>query len=486
MAKLNAKIAMTQVSAILKGNIVTALFFRIFIVLLSTYPIASLSLELKGVGRRVPAQIFIEWGKQFSAENPDTTIKYQVGNANEGIKQVELGTVDFGDTDTPLTKAELDTKGLAQFPYMFTAITPVINVPNIFNGQLKLDGKALGDIFLGKITKWNDAAIVATNPRLQLPNEKILVVHGTEGASGTYSMNAYLSKVNSEWKAKTGNGAVINWPVGTAMDSLFSMGQYVKKTPYSIGYSEISYARKNEIIYVQLKNSNGNFVSPHTGSVEKALSNVTWKPDNGFCEDITDEKGADSWPISSASYIVIKKTSDNIERRLTLLNFLGWGIRLGDMIVTDLDFMPIQRTVLPQIRSTWNDTPLSLEGAEVVNAKQVLDLRTNGVPIIDARVAAEYEEAHIPKAISVPYAEKSAKSSNFNSSVDRFDFSKLPENKNAGIVFYCNAGACWKGYKAAAVSVKAGYKKVYWFRGGLPEWQSKNYPVESSGSSHKQ
>ena len=394
-----------------------------------------------------------------------------------------MGTADFGDTDTPLTKAELEKKGLAQFPYMFTAITPVISVPNIFNGQLRLDGKTLGDIFLGKITKWNDAAIVATNPRLPLPNEEIRVVHSSEGSSGTYSMNMYLSKVNPEWKSKTGTGATISWPVGTARANLISMGEYIKKTPYSIGYSEIAYARKNEVIYVQLQNSNGTFVSPHTGSVENAVQNVSWKSANGFCEEITDKKGAGSWPITSASYIVIRKTSDNVKQRLALLKFLGWGISLGDMIVTDLDFMPVKRSILPQIRSTWNDTPLNLEGAEVINAKQVLELRAGGVPIIDARVAAEYDEAHIPKAISVPYAEKSEKSANFNPLLDHFDLSKLPSNKNAGIVFYCNAGACWKGYKAAAVTVNAGYKKVYWFRGGLPEWQSKNYPVEASASS---
>ena len=161
-------------------------------------------------------------------------------------------------------------------------------------------------------------------------------------------------------------------------------------------------------------------------------------------------------------------------------------MHIGDMVVTSLDFMPIKRTILPQIRNSWNDTPLSLDGAEVVNAKQVLDLKTSGVPIIDARVGAEYEEAHVANAISIPYAEKSTKASNFNPVLDHFDLSKLPSNKNAGIVFYCNAGACWKGYKAAAVTVAAGYKKVYWFRGGLPEWQEKSYPTESSGSTvHK-
>ena len=464
----------------------TAQFFRIFVVLLSIYPIASLSFELKGVGRRVPAQIFDGWDKQYSAQNADTTMKYETVNANESVKRVELGTADFGDTDIPLSKDELEKNELAQFPYMFTAITPVINVPNIYGGQLKLDGKTLGDIFLGKITKWNDAAIAATNPKLPLPNENILVVHGSEESSGTYSMNIYLAKVNSEWKSKTGMGATPKWPVGTAMGNLISMGDYIKKTPYSIGYSEISYARKNQLVYVQLQNNSGTFVSPHTGSVESAVQNVKWKSANGFCEDITDGKGSASWPITSASYIIIKKTSDNLKRRLDLLKFLGWALTRGDMIVADLDFMPIKRTIVPQIRSIWNDTPLNLEGGEVVNAKQVLDLRTSGVPIIDARVAAEYGEAHIPNAISLPYAEKSEKSSNFNPLLDHFDLSKLPVDKNAGIVFYCNAGACWKGYKAAIVTVNAGYKKVYWFRGGLPEWQGKSYPVETSGSSkHK-
>lgn len=457
--------------------------FRIFILLLSLYPAMSFANDLKGVGRNVSAQIFDNWAKQFSAQYKETTIKYAALNAKEGIKHVEQTTADFSETDTPLSKKELDEHGLTQFPYMFTAITPVVNLPNIFNGQLKLDGKTLGDIFLGNITKWNDPAIVATNPRLPLPDEKILVFYGSEGSGGTYSMNNYLSKVNAEWKTKVGTGAAINWPVGTPMADLITMGNQVKKTPYSIGYTEISFARKSEAIYVQLQNSHGKFVSPHTGSIESSVQNVSWKASNGFIEDITDDKGAASWPITSASYIVIKKTSDNIKRRLELLQFIGWGLTRGDMIVTDLDFMPLNRKVFTQIRTIWNDTPLRLEGAEVVDAKQVLELRTNGTLIVDSRVAPEYKEEHIPKAVSIPYVEKSEKSSNFNPDVDQFDLTKLPANKNAGIVFYCNAGACWKGYKAAVVAVNAGYRKVYWFRGGLPEWKSRSYPTESAVTS---
>lgn len=454
--------------------------FRFLLALLTVVPVAAHAFDLKGTGRRVPAEIFDEWGKQYSAQNADTTITYKVTNGIDSITQVEEGKVDFGDTDMPLSKKELEDKGLAQFPFMFTAITPIIHLPNIFDGQLRLDGKTLAYIFLGRITKWNDAAIVALNPRLHLPDEKILVVHGADGSSGNYAMHSYLSKVSPEWRAAAGTGASPHWPTGTTIPSLFAMGDYVKKTPYTIGYSEISHARKSEITYVQLQNSNGKFVSPHTGSVEKALQNVSWKSSNGFCEQITDEKGTESWPIVAASYIVVRKTSGDVQHRLALLKFLGWGLYLGNMIVTNLDFMPINRSMLTQIRSIWNDTPLTLDGAQVVDAKQVLDLRTNGVPIIDARIAPEYAEAHIPKAISVPYGEKSEKSANFNPEVDHFDLSKLPPNKNSGVVFYCNAGACWKGYKAAAVAIKAGYKNVYWFRGGLPEWMGKSYPVESS------
>ena len=145
-----------------------------------------------------------------------------------------------------------------------------------------------------------------------------------------------------------------------------------------------------------------------------------------------------------------------------------------------LHFMPIKRTILPHIRNSWNDTPLSIEGGEIVTAKQVLDLSAGGVLIVDARAANEFNEAHIANAINVPYAEKSKKETSFNPTADQFDLSKLPTDKKAGVVFYCNAGSCWKGYKAAIVAIQAGYKKVYWLRGGIPEWQEKNFPTGSS------
>ena len=446
---------------------------------LALYSSTLVALELNGAGRRIPAPIFSLWGEHYSKLRPGITVKYQAVSATEGLKQLSSGTADFGETDIPLSKEELDKMGLAQFPYMFSAITPVFNLPGV-TGQVKLTGKMLGDIFLGNIKKWNDTSIVNLNPRLKLPNENIQVVHLVPERGGTYNLSTYLSKVNPEWASKVGAGATLKWPVGTSIENLYEMAAYVKKTPYSLGYSENAYARKNQLSFIQLQNQAGAFVSPHTGSIEEATRDVKWKAANGFREDLIDTAGEGAWPITSASYFLIKKTSDNIERRQALLSFIGWGMSHGDLDVTSLDFLPVPRTLIPVIRNSWNDTPLVLEGASVVNAIQVNAMLANSVPIVDARVETEYSTEHITGAISVPYLEKSAKAANFNPAHDKFDLSKLPANKKADIIFYCNAGACWKGYKAAVAAINAGYQKVHWFRGGMPEWGEKGLPTESS------
>jgi phosphate transport system substrate-binding protein len=445
------------------------------------HPATSFSIELNGAGRRIPAPIFSLWGEHFSQLKPGITIKYQAVSATEGLKQLSSGSADFGETDNPLSKEELDKMGLVQFPYMFSAITPIVNLPNV-EGQINLTGKILGDIYLGKIKKWNDDAIANLNPRMKLPNEKILVAHLVPERGGTYNLSSYLAKVNPEWASKVGVGVTLNWPVGTAIENLYEMGAYVKKTPYSIGYSENSYARKNQLSLIKLQNAAGKFVSPHIGSIEEAVRDIKWKAANGFKEDLIDTSGPGAWPITSASYFLIKKTSDNIESRQGLLSFIGWGMSHGDMDVTSLDFLPVPRTLISIIRNSWNDTPLILEGADVVHAAQVKAFQASGMLIVDARVEAEYIAEHITNAINIPYIEKSAKAANFNPQQDKFDISKLPSNKNTEMVFYCNAGACWKGYKAAVAAIKAGYKKVHWFRGGMPEWGEKGLPTEASFS----
>ena len=455
----------------------TKLVHFISTVLFLIYPALAYSIELKGAGRRIPAPIFTLWSQHYSQLRPGTTVTYQAVSAAEGFKQLSSGKADFGETDFPLSKEELDKLGLAQFPYMFSAITPIVNLPNI-EGQISLTGKILAEIYLGKIKKWNDDAIANINPRLRLPSEKILVAHLVPERGGTYNLSTYLAKVHPEWASKVGVGVTLNWPVGTAIENLYEMGAYVKKTPYSIGYSENSYARKNQLSLVKLQNKAGRFVSPHMGSIEDAVRDIKWNVSNGFKEDLIDTPGPESWPITSASYFLITKTSDNVAARQALLSFIGWGMSHGDLDVTSLDFLPVPRKLISTIRNSWNDTPLVLEGADVVNASQVKAFQASGMLIVDARVESEYIYEHITNAINIPYLEKSAKAANFNPQLDKFDLSKLPANKNTEIVFYCNAGACWKGYKAAVAAIKAGYKKVHWFRGGMPEWGEKGFPTE--------
>lgn len=457
----------------------TKFFGFIAALTLSIYSTASFSIELNGAGRRIPAPIFALWAQHYSQLRPGITVNYQAVSAAEGFKQLSSGKADFGETDHPLSKEELDKMDLAQFPYMFSAITPVVNLPNI-EGQVNMTGKILADIYLGKISKWNDSALLNINPRIKLPNEKILVAHLVPERGGTYNLSSYLAKVHPEWASKVGVGVTLKWPVGTAIENLYEMGAYIKKTPYSIGYSENSYARKNQLSLVKLQNSSGRFISPHIGSIEEAVKDIKWKAANGFREDLIDSSSAGAWPITSASYFLIRKTSDNIERRIALLGFIGWGLNRGDMDVTSLDFLPIPRSLTPIIRNSWNDTPLVLDGAIVASAAQVKALQASGVPIIDTRVESEYNTEHISGAINVTYFEKSAKSAIFSPHHDKFDLSKLPSNKNNDLVIYCNAGACWRSYKASVAAIKAGYKKVYWFRGGMPEWTEKGYPTEAS------
>lgn len=443
-------------------------------------PTMAFSIDLKGVGRRIPASLFSEWSAHYATKYPGNSVTYQAVNATEGIKQVEQKSADFGETDAPLTQQELTQRGLAQFPYMISAITPVINIPGVSEGEMNLTGKVLGDIFLGKITSWNDPAITDLNPRLKLPSAQILVAHRTAEGGATYTFSHFLSASNAEWASRVGSGVNLNWPTGVALDTLYAMGDYIKKTPYSIGYSEIAYTRKNKLTYVKLQNPSGAFVSPHAGSVEDALEGIKWDAGKGFNESLVNRPGAGSWPMTSASYIIISKTSDNIEKRQALLGFLGWCLRVGELDVMKLDFMPVSHRLIPLIRNSWNDTPLVLEGATVVTAPQVKELHEKGVPIVDARIAVEYQTAHIPGAINVVYGEKSKKVADFNPANDHFDLSKLPKDKNAQVIFYCNAGACWKGYKASVAAIRAGYKKVLWMRGGIPEWIDKGFPTESS------
>lgn len=322
----------------------------LFLALSST---AAWAAEITGAGSVFIAPLFSAWGTSYSQHVRKTSIKYEASNASEGIRRISGKSVDFGQTDMPLSIDELKQKGLFQFPATLVAFTPIINIPGVSSGQLRLDGKTLGDIFMGKITKWNDPAIVAMNREIKLPNEAIKVAYRKLGASGTYVLSSYIARHNPAWKDTVGVGLTVAWRTGHPMETIKDMAKFIKDNPYSIGYTEFSHVIKNGLKYVQLQNRDGQFVKPSPRSVSAAARTAEWDVAKGFYIDLSDVAGAESWPMTSASYILIRKVADNPEHSKELLDYFNWGLRVGDLAAVQGDFIPLPASVCNTVRAGW-------------------------------------------------------------------------------------------------------------------------------------
>jgi phosphate transport system substrate-binding protein len=328
-------------------------WLRFAVLLLAFTPITIRAAEITGAGSVFIAPLFSSWGTLYSQHVGDISIKYQGLNSSEGIKRIEASAVDFGQTDMPLKIDVLNQKGLFQFPVTLVAFTPIVNLPGIAAGQLKLDGKTLGDIFYGKIKKWNDPAIAAMNIGTPLPNADIVVAYRKVGASGTYVLSSYIAKNNPEWNSNIGVGLTIPWPTGHGMETIKDMAAFIKETPYSIGFTEFSHVIKNGLKYVRLKNREGEFIKPSPDSIAAAARNATWAADNGFYNELTDGAGTGTWPMTSASFVLLRKVSDKPEHSREALKFFNWVLRVGQLSAIQGDFMPLPDAVSATVRSSW-------------------------------------------------------------------------------------------------------------------------------------
>lgn len=326
----------------------------VFALLLVSFTTATWASELKGVGSMFIAPLFTNWSSSYAQHvKVNTSVKYESVNASEGIKRISNKSVDFGQTDMPLNMDELNQKGLFQFPAILVAFTPIFNLPGVESGQLRLDGKTLGDIFMGKISKWNDPAIAALNWNINLPNETIKLAYRTKGTSGTYVFSNYVAKYNPEWKETMGVGLVVPWRVGQGTESIKELGDYIKQTPYSLAVTEFSYVLKNRIKYVQLKNRDGQFVKPSPDSVSEAAKLAQWDVANGFYVDLNDQAGAKTWPMTSASFVLVRRVADDPERSKEMLNYFNWSLRVGGMSAIQGDFIPLPSSVSNTVRASW-------------------------------------------------------------------------------------------------------------------------------------
>jgi phosphate transport system substrate-binding protein len=306
--------------------------------------------EITGAGATFPAPVYSKWASDY---NKATGIKvnYQSIGSGGGIKQIDSKTVDFGASDMPQTDEVLKSKGQVQFPTVIGGTVPVINVKGIAPGQMKLDSQTLGDIFLGKITRWNDPALKALNPTLPLPDAAIAPVRRADGSGTTYNFTNYLSRVHPEWKAKVGEGTAVNWPVGAGGKGNEGVAAFVGRLPNSIGYVEYSYVKQNKMTYTLLKNRDGVFVAPDDDAFKAAAAGADWN--KSFYQIITDQPGKGTWPISTATYILMHAKQDKPANATEALKFFSWAYANGDKAASDLDYVPLPDDVVALIQKSW-------------------------------------------------------------------------------------------------------------------------------------
>jgi phosphate transport system substrate-binding protein len=306
--------------------------------------------EITGAGATFPAPIYSKWAADYNKAT-GVKVNYQSVGSGAGIKQIDSKTVDFGATDMPLTDDELTKKGQIQFPTVIGGVVPVINIKGINPGQLKLTGQVLGDIFLGKITKWDDAAIKTLNPTLALPDAAIAPVRRADGSGTSFLFTNYLSKVNAEWKTKVGEGTAVNWPTGAGGKGNEGVAAFVGRLPNSIGYVEYAYVKQNKMNYALMQNSTGAFVSPDDTAFKAAAAGADWS--KTFYQVLTNQPGKDSWPISGATFILMHKLQDKPANGSESLKFFSWAYKNGDKAADELDYVPMPKPVVAAIEKAW-------------------------------------------------------------------------------------------------------------------------------------
>lgn len=313
---------------------------------------SAFAVNITGAGATFPYPVYAKWAEAYKAQT-GIGMNYQSIGSGGGIKQITAKTVDFGATDAPMTPEALEKEGLTQFPAVMGGVVPVINVPGIEDGKLVLTGEVLADIFLGKITKWNDPRIVAENKDLKLPDDNITVVHRADGSGTTFIFTNYLSKVSADWKSSVGEGKAVSWKVGTGGKGNEGVASYVQRIKHSIGYVEYAFALQNKMTTTQLKNREGNSVKADMDSFKAAAANAHWDMNKGFYEILTNEPGKASWPITGATFILVHKVQDKPETAQAVLKFFDWSFSKGDKMAEALDYVPMPEKVTGMIRASW-------------------------------------------------------------------------------------------------------------------------------------
>ncbi|MGY1408963.1 MULTISPECIES: phosphate ABC transporter substrate-binding protein PstS [unclassified Luteimonas] len=310
------------------------------------------STEISGAGASFIFPLVSKWSADYNAAT-GAKVNYQSIGSGGGIAQIKAGTVDFGSSDKPLSSEELAQAGLGQFPSAIGGVVPVVNLEGLQPGQLKLTGAVLADIFLGKITTWNDPAIAALNAGTTLPDGKISIVHRSDGSGTTFNFSNYLSKLSPDWKAKVGEGTSLQWPTGVGGKGNEGVASYVQQIKGSIGYVELAYALQNGMPYASLQNAAGNFVQPSEESFAAAAATADWASASDFNLVITNAPGADAWPITATNFMLMHKQPKDASRSRAALEFFKWAFENGQAQASELHYVPLPAELVQQIETYW-------------------------------------------------------------------------------------------------------------------------------------
>jgi len=323
---------------------------KLLAILLSTVAITATAQDITGAGATFPAPLYSKWAAAYNKET-GVKVNYQSVGSGAGIKQIEGKTVVFGASDMPLTDDKLAVMGLFQFPTVIGGVVPVVNLKGINPGDMKLTGTVLADIYLGKIKKWDDAAIRALNPTLALPSIDIIAVRRADGSGTTFIWTNYLSKVSKEFKDVVGEGTAVNWRVGAGGKGNEGVAAMVKQLAGSLGYVEYAYVKQNKMTYVQVQNAAGTWVAPEEDAFKAAAAGADWN--KSYYQILTNQSGKGAWPISGATFILIYQKPDNANQVKVALNFFDWAFTSGDKAADELDYVALPKSVKDKIRSDW-------------------------------------------------------------------------------------------------------------------------------------
>jgi phosphate transport system substrate-binding protein len=326
---------------------------------------------ISGAGATFPYPVYSKWAYEYKNQT-GIGLNYQSIGSGGGIEQIKNKTVDFGASDAPRKPAELNERGQIQFPMVMGGVVPVANLQGIGPNQLRLSGDVLADIYLGKITRWNDPALTGLNKGVKLPDLEITVIHRADGSGTTWIFTNYLDKVSKTWHEKVGSDTSVDWPVGMGGKGNEGVASYVKQVPGALGYVEYAYAKQNKLTTLELKNKAGNFVQATTTAFQAAAANADWQHADHFYVVLTDQPGQESWPIAGATFIIIYKNQPKAEVAQTMLKYFDWCYRKGGKIAEELDYIPMPQTVVDLVEATW--------------AKEA---KSGGKPVWDASMAAK-------------------------------------------------------------------------------------------------